>query len=439
MKKMKIIAISSLLFLLTTFLFAQEGAEHKLINIIGAGRVEINIGEQFDISAGDIFQVFGKGQIIHPATGKLVERDNVYLGKIKVLEVKKITSIAEIIEKKGEFLVGNRIVKVVTAEQVVIENKKPLQSEFENPKERNYAETIYTQNEKKAKPNKEVHIIEINEVNHQPIAIIDKGKETKAKGGKPSIDKKYYIFVPIVDTSSITGQQRIEGEEYIGSVKISIVEHDASKGYLSLNKNIEYNFIKKDNRLLVYNPKLKGWGNILRINLLSFNYLDGKQPVNLLSQSGVVIGEDTKNGEKMFTYLNGFEIIRGYRFSPVYFLGAGVGYNNEYHKPYRDALIMNIPLFLQQRINILNKKNSLSINLSIGKNTVLNSNSTRRPYKIFGGVLGSGGLGLKTYIKNYGALLFDVDLELKNYLFENYSTKSANLAFLKLKIGFELN
>jgi len=436
---MKKIALAILLLLISIFLYSQDGAEHKIINIIGAGRVEINIGAQFEIHAGDIFQIFGKGQIIHPATGRLVDRDNVYLGQIRVIEVREVSSIAEIIEKKGELSVGNRIVKVVNAEQKIIENKKPLQAEFENPKERNYAETIYSKKEKKSKPTKEVHIIKISEADHKPIAIIDKGKETETKGGIPTIGKKYYVFVPIIDTSLITGQQRIEGEEYIGTVNITGVEHDASKGFLSINKSIDYNFIIKDNRLLTYVPKLKGWENIIRFNLLSFNYIDGKQPVNLLSQSGVVIGEVAKNGEKMFTFLNGCEVIRGYRFSPVYFLGAGIGYNNEYHKPFIDALIMNMPLTVQQRVNIFNRKNALSINLGIGKNIVLNSRNSNRPYAILGGVSGSAGLGLKTYIQDYGALLFDVDLESKNYSFENYSTKKAYLVFLKLKIGFEFN
>ncbi len=394
---MKKYLLITYLLLLSVFIYSQDGAEHKITNIIGAGKVEINIGEQFEIKVDDIFQVFGKGQIIHPATGKLVERDNIYLGKIKVIEVKKLASITEIVEKKGEFLVGNKIVKVVSAEQKVIENKRPVQAEFENPKERNYAETIYTQKEKKAKPNKEVHIIEIKEEDNQPIAIIDKGKETKAKGGNPTVGKKYYIFVPIVDTSSITGQQRIEGEEYIGDVKITSVEHDASTGNMILNKNVSYDFVEKDNTLRTYIPKYKGFHHIINVNVASMNFALGDKPISLF---------------------NGVYTMHGYMTSPYFFIGAGLGYNVEYHDDYAEAIIKNLPMFIHTRFNVLNRKTSPTFNLSAGKNIVLNKENENRLYTLNGGYFLSPGFGLKIYIDKSVALLLDVNYELKFYKFE---------------------
>lgn len=139
------------LLLITVISYAQDGAEHKIINIIGAGRVEINIGEQFDVKQDDVFQVFGRGQIIHPATGSLVERDNVYLGRIKIIEVKALSSIAETIERIGDFSIGNRIIKVASEDQEIVEHKRPLQAEFERPRDRSYSETIYTQRKEKNK------------------------------------------------------------------------------------------------------------------------------------------------------------------------------------------------------------------------------------------------------------------------------------------------
>jgi hypothetical protein len=316
------------------------------------------------------------------------------------------------------------LVKVVSADQQVVENKRPVQAEFENPKERNYAETIYSQKDKKAKSNKDVHIIEIKEENDQTTAIIDKGKETKAKG-KPVIGKEYFVFVPIVDTSSITGQQHIEGEEYIGKVKITSVEHDASTGNLSLHKKRDYSFIEKDNLLRTYVPKNNGWHHIFRLNFISFNWLDGEQSGNEID-------------EKMLSPLNGIEFINGYRVSPVYFIGLGLGYNHEYHQPFRDALICNLPIYLHQRFNVFNRKNSLSINTSMGKNAVLNATHDIRPYDIHGKYFIAGGLGLKTYIKDYGALLIDVDYEIKKYSFVSWDGADP-LMFLKLKLGFELN
>jgi len=406
----------------SAFLFAQDGAEQIITKKIGVDKVEINIGEQFEIKVDDVFQVFGKGQIIHPATGKLVERDNVYLGKIKVLEVKELTSIAEISEEKKDFAVGNKLVKVVSEDQQIVENKQPIQSEFENPEKRNYSETIYTQKEKKVKPKKNVHIIEIKEENNQIIAIIDKGNETKAKGGKPRVGKEYYVYVPIIDTSSITGQQHIEGEEYIGIVKINTMEHDASTGSLDLHINHDYSFIKEQSVLRTYLPKNKGWHHLIRMNIIS-------------------IGANFP--EEQFSIFNGLELINGYRFTPYFFTGLGLGYNTEYHSPYIDAKMNNLPVFAHFKFNIFNRKNSLSINTSIGKNVVLNSTHDIRPYNMYGKLYFAGGIGLKTYTKNFGAITIDLESEYKHfdiqYDYDSNWLQSNYLLFIKLKLGFELN
>lgn len=424
------------IFLCSSLINAQDGAEHKITNIIGAGRIEINIGSQNEVKIDDIFQVFGKGQVIHPATGKLVERDNVFIGKVKIIETKELTSVAEIVEKSKDFSVGNKVIKVVTEEQPVIQNKRPVQAEFENPEERKYSETIYTQKTQKLKPGKEIHIIDIKDENNQVVAIVDKGNKTK--GRAPKTGKKYYVYTPKIDTSTITGQQQIDGEDFIGKVIITTVDYDASKGKFLLNKEIDYDLIIKDNHLHSYVPKLKGWDHILRLNILSFNWLDGREHGNAYSQSGFVISHEShSNAEKIFSPLNGFEFINGYRFNPVYFIGFGLGYNNEYHKPFRDALIMNIPYFLHQRFNVFNKKNSISLNLSLGQNAVLNAVADKRPYEIHGSYFLAGGLGLKTYIQDRGALLFDVDMEMKKWVFKNYSEPDIIALFLKLKLGYE--
>lgn len=418
MKKL-ILIINLILF--SIFLFAQAGAEHQITNIIGAGRVEINIGEQFEIKADDIFQVFGKGQIIHPATGKLVERDNIYLGKIKVIEVKELSSIAEIIEKKSAFSIGNKVVKVISAEQEVIENKRPIQAEFQNPKERNYSETIYTQKEEKGKPNTDVHIVKISEENNQTFATIDKGNKTKAKGGEPSVSKKYYVFVPIVDTSSITGDQMVIGEEYIGSVKITSVEHDASTGKLVLNKTTDYSFIEKDNLLRTYIPKVKGLHHIFMLTVASMNFNLGDKPISAI---------------------NGIYTMNGYMTSPYFFIGAGIGYNVDYNKEYKEAIIKNIPFFIYSKYTISNNKTSPTFNLSVGKNLVLNKKNENRLYEIVGGLYLSSGFGLRIYIAQRTALLVDINYTLSFYKYENltyefsrFSNISDNLNILQFNLG----
>ena len=394
---MKKIILTLLIGISYLFAFPQEGAEHKITNIIGAGRVEINVGEQFNIKVGDVFQVFGKAQVIHPATGKLVNRNNVYLGKIKVIEVKELSSIAEQIEKKYSFSVGNKVVKVTSETLPVVEEKKKLEGQFENPRKRNYSETIYSHKEKKAKPNKDIHIIKIIDSDNQAIATIDKGNKTKVRGGKPVVNKKYYVFVPIVDTSSITGDQLVTGEEYIGNVKITSVEHDASTGTLTLKKAIEYSFIEKDNLLRTYIPKVKGFHHIINVNAASINFALGNKPISSF---------------------NGIYTMHGYMTSPYFFIGVGIGYNVEYFDDYAEAIIKNLPMFIHARFNILNRKTSPTFNLSVGKNIVLNKENENRLYTLNGGYFLSPGLGLKIYLDKSVALLLDVNYELKFYKFE---------------------
>jgi hypothetical protein len=153
---MKKIIILFFTLCLTSLAIAQDGAEHKITKIVAPGKVEINIGEQYNIQINDVFQIFGKAQVIHPATGKLVERDNVYLGKIKVVEVKELSSIAEILEESEDFAVGNKIIKVVSEETEVVENKKPVQTEFENPTRETILKQYIPKNQKNRKVNQTI-------------------------------------------------------------------------------------------------------------------------------------------------------------------------------------------------------------------------------------------------------------------------------------------
>jgi len=93
---------------------AQDGQQHQVIKFVDGKTVEINNGDQFDVEKGDKFQVFGQAIVIHPATGQLVQKDNVYLGTIRVTEVWLLTSIAGITERKYRIHVGNDIQKEAT-------------------------------------------------------------------------------------------------------------------------------------------------------------------------------------------------------------------------------------------------------------------------------------------------------------------------------------
>jgi hypothetical protein len=401
------------IILTATILSAQDGAEHKITTIIGAGRVEINLGAQFEVKAGDVFQVFGKGQVIHPATGKLVERDNVYLGKVKVIEVKELSSVAEIIEKKGELAVGNTLVKVVSAEQEVVENKRPVQAEFENPRERNYSETIYTQKEKKARPNKEVHIIDIKEENGNPIAIIDKGSETKAKGGKPGIDKKYDVYTPAFDSSSITGEKIRMGEELVGTVKLTKVEPDASLGILTLNRQVAYEQLQNEN-ILKFFTKEKGFQADLSLSL-QISYTTN--PDYYLGDLGLRVRPRI-----------------GFLLSDHYFIGIGTNIGWEYHilddsKDVGDFYVQIIPVYCSNEIYIARSRANPFLRFDFG-GSFKNELEGNEIYDFKGGYF-STGIGLKySLASNYG-LKISLNYECLGRFSLSYSANDEELAKLR--------
>jgi len=356
---MKKIILFAIFVIITNCIFAQDGAEHKITKIIPATTtVHINIGKQFNVKIDDVFQVFGKANIIHPATGQLVERDNVYIGKIKVVEVKDLTSVAEIIEQKEKFAEGNKIVKVADESQVVVEHKRPAQAEFENPKERLYSETIYTQRTKKKKVDRRPRIAEIKGEESDLLAIIDKGTKSKIKGKKIKEGKKYYLFTPVYEVSSISGEKEKIGEEYSGDVIVLNTQHDASEGSLKLHKELKIDYIKDDNFLLHFVPKTKGFESYTSLYL---------------------IGADI--GVKWIPSGFKFSTIHGYRISDTYFFGLGSGmyqYIIDYNWYWNTYEILKVvPLYFHNRLYILNfnkksKYNNISpfISFDIGTNIV---------------------------------------------------------------------
>jgi len=188
-----------------------------------------------------------------------------------------------------------------------------------------------------------------------------------------------------------------------------------------------------------------GWNQIIRFNTFSYN-LSIKDieyyRVGETCPSGYSVfyrNELVKSSKMSYSVLNGLEFINGYSFDKPYFIGFGLGYNHEYHKSFRDALICNFPIFVHQRFNFSKNKNSFTVNTSIGKNFVLNSKHSIRPYSIYGKVLFSFGVGFMVSIKNIGAIFVDIDLENKNFTFENYSYDNIGLKFIKLKLGFKPN
>jgi len=139
---MKKLFISFCVVISFSVLFGFQGAQHKIIDIENSNTIRVNIGKQAKIKNGDIFQVFGKSQIVHPATGELIERENVYIGKIKINKVLATESLAKILEQNKYFNVGDKVVKVATNADR-IELIEFTENEFESPNNREYNKTIY--------------------------------------------------------------------------------------------------------------------------------------------------------------------------------------------------------------------------------------------------------------------------------------------------------
>lgn len=223
------------LLFLTMTAFAQEGIDHKVSRITDQLHVEINIGTNYNVMVGDVFDVFGQGTVIHPATGKLVERDNVFIGKVRITEVKPLTSIAEITEATGKFAAGNKIVKINPVKQEPVVVQKPVRAEFQQPQKTKYSETIYTRQVNSRVPGTSKRWATISKVENQDTLItasLDKGSDWKIRKGV-----KYPVYYRDKDSSDITGRTRFGKYRYSGYFIPEAVSFDGSTGTLTLDSS----------------------------------------------------------------------------------------------------------------------------------------------------------------------------------------------------------
>lgn len=284
----------------------------------------------------------------------------------------------------------------------------------------------------------------INIINQKNIATIYKGINTTTK--KVKKNKKYYLFTPAI--------KKIQ-EQNIGKIEITDIDSKKIIGNITLNKNTIKQVIDKNVIFRTYLPKNNGVHNIIRLNTFQINRTRSYNDIS--NGNGNVMGETST---QLISPFNGFESINGFMFSfrthnsyltniedGVYrgdyytdyhmFFGIGTGYNEEYHQPFLDAKINNIPLFLNLKIS-LTKEQLLWINFIIGKNFVTKGSNNLRPYTVNGNILGGIGIELKKFVSDYGAFTIGADYEYKNYNFENYSRyNSVGLQFVKIKVGFE--
>jgi hypothetical protein len=126
------------------FIYAQEQAYFEIINLKGEDKVEINIDKKSDLNRKDTLLVFGPKQIIHPATGKIVEKKEAFLGKLEIIEINEIKALCKIIEESGVVTIGSKALKVSSNSNAYPE-KVSEAIRFENPRNRFYSESIYAE------------------------------------------------------------------------------------------------------------------------------------------------------------------------------------------------------------------------------------------------------------------------------------------------------
>jgi hypothetical protein len=124
--------------------FQDSNDELIIIRIISDRIVIINTGSDNGIKSNEVFQIFGSKTFAHAATGKLITRENVHLGTIKVIEVKLGESKCIVLEQSGYFYEGVRIEKVSNQDVASILEQQKIVNSFDTPSDDKYSATIYS-------------------------------------------------------------------------------------------------------------------------------------------------------------------------------------------------------------------------------------------------------------------------------------------------------
>jgi uncharacterized protein (TIGR02145 family) len=167
---MKSIVNLLILILITINAHSQDG---QVIKIIDNTSIEINIGTKNNVQVGDVYKIIGKGQKVHPATGRMVESEHVEIGKIIVKSILPNTAIAEIVEQRNNISIGNKISKTT----------------FENQKEKNEKKTlsnVVQQQESKQVPKEEEKTTKGITHKQEESNLTDVASETEVTNLKPN-------------------------------------------------------------------------------------------------------------------------------------------------------------------------------------------------------------------------------------------------------------
>lgn len=157
------------------------------------------------------------------------------------------------------------------------------------------------------------------------------------------------------------------------------------------------NKAEKDSKNIGYNSKNRGYMGIIEAGI---------------GMNGYVYGNESNNGmstgaEMSFTFIN------GYRFSPHFYAGVGVGCNNTFAD-------FSLPLFLHLRSDFTKKKTSPYAALSAGI-TIPWSNDM--------GAFIEGSFGFRTRFNNHGSMWYGLSVGLLRETAGSYYSNSTLLCF----------
>jgi hypothetical protein len=227
--------------------FDDVNAEYRIIQILSNEKVLVNISSDTGIGAGQVFQVFGEKSIVHPATGKLIVRENVLVGKIKVLEVSPVEATCLIIDQSRFLEVGDRLEKVASGSVLALDEQEAMSSEFDKPRNNEYSKSVYT---RKTSASKKVGNAQIESADFLGYTSLWPFKIFKVEPNiLPFYSKPLYkininsgevsgfkvgfhfpAYKPMFEISKISGERLQVGREQIGRVYIDYSERTAAQG-----------------------------------------------------------------------------------------------------------------------------------------------------------------------------------------------------------------
>jgi hypothetical protein len=122
----------------------------EIIKVTSEEEVIINTGSRDAIKVGEVFQIYGSKSSIHPATGKLITRENVLVAIIEVKTIEIFTAKCRIVKKSRHLLVGDKVWRVANKHTNALTEEMDALGDFDKVSKDAYSHTIYSNSQNKS-------------------------------------------------------------------------------------------------------------------------------------------------------------------------------------------------------------------------------------------------------------------------------------------------